>query len=437
MKKKEVKEKLVDTPNIKMQEWKILAEKRRINEMCMERWLLLEFGKVSLASYFLERGITEICVYGFGVLGKLAIRALENSGVKIICIIDKKAERDSTGFRFCKNADGWQGDYILVSVMSDIRNIVVELKKMGCRHILSLEHILEVLLEEYGGNSGRRIRKYPEITKFRQLDKMDSLQVVNFGTGLGFYDFCYEGMQIKAFNFSLLQQSLEFDYKLMKYYQNKFLPGCVTCFVLPYFIFMANHILEVDEINERYYMLLPAEEVEGSCNTSYSAYMQRNREGKYFALEGDFDALEQKRPTCEKDREKQIQKLLDHWKRELGIVSFDSGIEFPGCRYEIERSVKWFKKILRFCQEHCLKPVVVIPPMSQDLLDKISKEFRQMFFYDVLKDILDNWDERIPVLDYTADETFCNPSFYGTPCFLVKEKACFFTKDVLRKIGIL
>ena len=404
-----------------------LSEKRRINETCLARWLRLEMEQIHLADYFCRRGITRICIYGYGVLGRQVIKALEGTSVDILCVIDRETDSEKGNLMFRRSAAGLEQEYILVSVLSAAWTIVNLLKGLGCRHIILLDHVLD-MLERDAVKKETDKRVYPELAKFRKIDEVNDLQAVNFGTGMGYYDFSYDGLPVRAFNFAMPQQSLEFDYKLMKYYQHKLSEGCLVCIVLTYDIFLADHIPEIDEINERYYSVLPETEVEPRCNTVFKVYMARQ---DLHQIEAEY-ALEENRDRSIQER--QVEELLDIWNRQLGIPTHGTGVQRPEWRRDIDASKTWLKKILLLCTEKNWRPVIIVPPMSRLLLDRISMAFRKVNFYDILYTVI---GEEIPVLDYSEDRVFCNPDLYGLPCFLAKKGAACFTGDVLRQTKIL
>lgn len=418
----------------KIHEIEILSEKRHINEKCLSKWLQLEMKQIHLASYFYRRGIMKLCLYGYGVLGQHVVKALEDSPVEILCVIDKNVNLENVDLPVHRSAAGMEGNYILISVMSDVWMITNDLKMHGCKHIIELEHVLNMLeREETDKKMGINSAFYPELMKYQNIEFVKDLQFANFGTGLGYYAFCYEGLPIKAFNFSLPQQNLEFDYKLMRNYQDKILPGGIICLVLPYCIFLADHVLEIDEVNERYYSILPRAEVESRCNTVFEAYEARQNDmGRQW--ENESSVLELREIHERRMQECQVEDVLNAWKNQLGIFSFEEGLQRLEWDREIAASKSWLEKILTLCKEKAWQLVIIVPPMSQFLLDRISLKFREVNFYSILHDVI---KEEIPILDYSESEEFCNPDLYGTPCFLAKKGAKCFTQDVLNRLGIL
>lgn len=268
---------------------------------------------------------------------------------------------------------------------------------------------------------------YAELKKFESLAKLNGLEIINLGTGMGYYDFNYNKLPVNAFNFALPQQNLYFDYQLLRTYSDLMRRNCIVCVVLPYFIFCADCLKDVMKKYERYYSLLPREIVEPYCCVPYDNSILKDRENTAqekilkYVLNEDEMAL-------------QSQKALEHWKDELGIISYETGEVSLHTRNEIGKTQKWLTKILEYCLEMQFRPVIIVPPMSRTLLDKIGLLFRKLNFYDIVEKVV---PKDIQLLDYTESEFFCNPTLYGWPGFLAESASEIFTKDVLQKIRIL
>lgn len=269
---------------------------------------------------------------------------------------------------------------------------------------------------------------YTELKKFKHLDSVcaEELDIVNLGTGMGYYDFCYEDVSIKGFNFALTQQNLFFDYQLLYKYSFKLKRDSFICIVLPYFIFCADRIKEIELIYERYYFLLPKERVELYCKVSYEEWKSKN-----LSITNEDDSL--RAALNSKEMEIQVENAIMDWEKKLQIVSIESGELTLHAQREIENSSKWLVEILEYCKDKQFEPVIIVPPMSQILLDKISIEFRKTHYYDVLEHYVPS---DVRVLDYSKNRYFCAPQLYGWPGFLVKNAAKEFTKDVLKKLNL-
>ena len=102
-----------------------------------------------LASRLAARGINQVAIYGYGVLGRLLLRELKNSCVNVKYIIDEKAINmekcanmpvilnKSESFKSVNNVDA-----IIVTAVSAYEEIKRELKKETAVNIIDLGELI-------------------------------------------------------------------------------------------------------------------------------------------------------------------------------------------------------------------------------------------------------------------------------------------------------
>lgn len=399
----------------------ISLKKERTNNRCLKKWLYLKGKDKNIFEYLANQGIDEITIYGYGVLGQFAVEEAKRSHIRVNYLID----RGNVAIKgiVCKNTfSGCENETVLVTVMTDVEVICRNLAEQNCKKMLLLEDVLDNLLVA---------KQYPELLHYEELENMNALTVANFGTGMAFHDFAYDAISINAFNFALTQQTLQMDYKLMCHYHNKFANGCKIILMLPYCIFCAEKIKGTEEIYNRYYAILSEREVVDVCSGTYQEYREKLR---YSPVHMADYKLELEVTLDTNQMEEQSEEAIVNWMEQLDIISFSSGALSLQVKEGIKKNKKWLQKILSFCKEKDFEPIIVIPPMSEVLLDKISMEFRASHFYQPLYEVV---GEDVQILDYSTDTKFCNPNLYGWPGFLIQDAAKEFTKDVLFKIGAL
>lgn len=126
-----------------------LAEKNeRILQIECE-WIMLKQDGGDLASRLAARGINQVAIYGYGVLGRLLLRELKNSCVNVKYIIDEKAINmekcanmpvilnKSESFKSVNNVDA-----IIVTAVSAYEEIKRELKKESAVNIIDLGELI-------------------------------------------------------------------------------------------------------------------------------------------------------------------------------------------------------------------------------------------------------------------------------------------------------
>lgn len=120
----------------------------RKNQKIMDtiQCLIAKSGTIeSLEKLLLEKNISSVIIYGYGVLGKVVYRELENSGIKIkgimdgninglkgvpssVCLVEKK------GIVEC--------DAVLVTALNAYKDIYEELSKIGYKNVLDVSELI-------------------------------------------------------------------------------------------------------------------------------------------------------------------------------------------------------------------------------------------------------------------------------------------------------
>ena len=126
-----------------------LAEKNERILQIEREWIMLKQDGGDLASRLAARGINQVAIYGYGVLGRLLLRELKNSCVNVKYIIDEKAINmekcanmpvilnKSESFKSVNNVDA-----IIVTAVSAYEEIKRELKKETAVNIIDLGELI-------------------------------------------------------------------------------------------------------------------------------------------------------------------------------------------------------------------------------------------------------------------------------------------------------
>ena len=86
-------------------------------------------------------------------------------------------------------------------------------------------------------------------------------------------------------------------------------------------------------------------------------------------------------------------------------------------------------EMAEFCKERDLKLAFVIPPITNALKSKFSKEFSQAALYDLIAPAQEKYN--IPLFDYLEDNDFQDVDLYFNSFFLNKRGRTMFTKKLL------
>ena len=113
----------------------------------LDAWLCLKEEHISVDTYFIDRGIYSIAIYGLGMLGKHLLNELDNSQLKIAYGIDRKSDALHMDMRIYTLDDELpEVDMIVVTTTYAYVDIVRQLQKKGCKNVVSLEEVIMELV---------------------------------------------------------------------------------------------------------------------------------------------------------------------------------------------------------------------------------------------------------------------------------------------------
>lgn len=112
----------------------------------LTKWLTVRIQGGGLGKAMLEKGIKKVAVYGRNGLGELAYQDIRDSGVEVICFIDKNAgrcKREKDGLAVLSLEQLGQlpkGSYILITPEYYFYEIMMDLSDRG----IPLERIISL-----------------------------------------------------------------------------------------------------------------------------------------------------------------------------------------------------------------------------------------------------------------------------------------------------
>ena len=110
----------------------------------LDIWLSQKEKERKCRKYCEEQGITQVVIYGCGILGKHLIKELKEEGINIECIIDKKKEIDVDQIPIRRLGDTIDDkSVIVVTPVVHIEEIRVELQTAYSNRIVHISQIVE------------------------------------------------------------------------------------------------------------------------------------------------------------------------------------------------------------------------------------------------------------------------------------------------------
>ena len=233
------------------------------------------------------------------------------------------------------------------------------------------------------------------------------LDIVNLGSTMGATDFDYnlwKESRIKGFNFASSPQTLYYDLQILEQYGNHLKKGGVVIICLAeYSLLVENY--PTDEHNYKYYGYLEKDRILNY--TKHKAKLIRKNPAKLDSkiknqeikiLAKKILGVRDVRPVVNIDVH--ARQVMTGWEKEFGWTK--GFVLTDEQKKTINQTWIILQKIIFYCKEHELRPVVVIPPFAAYLKSLMPEDILQTCLWqyiDKMKDdgiqIIDFWDNRI------------------------------------------
>lgn len=264
-------------------------------------------------------------------------------------------------------------------------------------------------------------------------------EIANLGSSSGFYAFNYDAVGVKGINLAIPRQSLLADKEILRNYFSYLKEGAVV--LIPLCLFSS---LEGEEcyFPDCYYMLLQSESIP-NYSWKRKLFVQRiyNNPFKFFPLYSlAYELLRPLKPKkkflSEEQMEADAKRWIRDWKSEFCITDFNRPLSLVN-KDSFESALNLLKEIIEFCHNRHLKPVIIFPPISKQLSEKVDDTMRKLLITDFVGQI--GW-AKAPFMNYIDDEEFRDEKMFRNAFFLNEDGAVAFTKRVvadLKKEGYL
>lgn len=288
--------------------------------------------------------------------------------------------------------------------------------------VLALLLVLIILLNQrYKKTNYYANQKYGDNQIFDPAEVPNGLQMINVGSVFGRFAFSYDSVKKKCFNFAQCPQSLAYDFRILKQYQENLEEGCIVFITLPIFIFAF-----VDYSRFKY----------GRYNNKYYTFMKKENMIYYnpvkkwlfkhlpivFARKGIFSIVKDQKRENILERElgnlskQQVLAEANHqlnaWQKQFRIKSYDDidVITSPKVQDIMNQTTNLLENMINFCMDRGWKPILVTPPIGNALGCKIPDEFVDAYLYENIKKA----NKRgIPYINFLKHSDFYNyPDLY-------------------------
>lgn len=242
----------------------------------------------------------------------------------------------------------------------------------------------------------------------------DQIELLNLGNshtmyGLRYSKF-YDGV---AHNFATSSQPFFYDYSVLRHIEGSIAPGTVVIVPISYFDWFYNYPVLFTEdsasYNNRYYSFLPPQYIYDYDFEQHVKYgllpiLTAKENLQYIFHDTALPRLEAEDLTMNPDKQKIAQIKANDWKNNV----MDLG---AGKQALIEENTYYFQKILDYCYQQGYTPVVISPPMTQELTAQFSQAFLEEFDA-ITQEVLSAYPG-IVYLDYSRDTAFStHPEYF-------------------------
>lgn len=278
-------------------------------------------------------------------------------------------------------------------------------------------------------NSNYFLDDYNKIKKF--VDGVpENLEIVNTGSNHAYYGFNYGS--IKCFNFASGAQSLNYDYKILKQYSNNLNGGCKVLIVLaPLSFGFVDY--KNDSSNSRYYFFMDKDKILNYSRLKKFLYVDMpilkswKNFIRIFLRKKEIKSI----VNTPNNAEKEALLRINGWKKQFNLKNLLDKKSASYLKDEFENVKTILLDMIEFSLEHNWRPIIIIPPASVFLTEKISDEFMKEVLYDNIRFLK---DKQIPILDYWKDDRLNDYKLYINSDFLNEKGSKLFTEIVLEDI---
>ncbi|MCM1218487.1 MAG: hypothetical protein NC548_28700 [Lachnospiraceae bacterium] len=279
--------------------------------------------------------------------------------------------------------------------------------------------------------------KFPIETWYRKHIERN-YDIVNIGSSSAVYAFNYEGLPIKAFNWALQPQSMEYSYRVLKNFHSIIRQNGIV--LIPFSPFSGLSVTGKwsEKMDDRYFGILDSTLID-NYNKVAKRRLQpllsypliaikrliKDEKAKYF-------------PNCsvckdEEDFENDAKRWVICWQKEFNIDNLEyplsnENVKGRSCRMDI------MKEMINFCTERGYQPVLVMPPLYSSLSSLLPSHFRENYINSFIREL--QISTNVPYLDYMDDIRFSSKEFFYNSFFLNEKGAKKFTKQVLLDLGV-
>jgi hypothetical protein len=265
-------------------------------------------------------------------------------------------------------------------------------------------------------------------------DTQRNYEVVNLGSNPARFAFFYE--KELGQNWSTGLQGLDMDLEVLKYYHSYIKKDGIVLIPIVAFSSVSGNLSQGLSYVAKFASILDGYQVQTSIGQGKQACrwigypLFHNWKNVRFLIkdvERDDRLALSGQPMQAIELNRDALRWMEGWKAEFAIKDLEAPLS-SALQESRKKSIDDLQKLIDFCLERSLRPVLIFPPMSDYLSRLFSEAARETYIYSFIREAN---IKHVPFLDYLDDERFSDPDLYFNSFFLNLRGRKLFTGQVL------
>lgn len=264
-----------------------------------------------------------------------------------------------------------------------------------------------------------------------------NFDVVNIGSSSALYAFDYGKFPVKAFNWALKPQSMDYGFKVLKNFFSILKKDGVVLIPLGPFSGLSVEREWAKDAYDKYYGILSPELLDDfpsvAYRRKYPLFANPRVALKRLIRDVAKTNITPKQLNTSVEYEMDAEYWLKIWEKEFAIENLDAPLTAKNSESRTHRA-ELLEQIIAFCLERDLRPVIVLPPLHSTFAEKLSATFRKNYIYDFIE--MAN-KAHIPFLNYIDAAYFAKDQYFSNSFFMNRQGAVKFTEQVLKDCHLI
>lgn len=282
------------------------------------------------------------------------------------------------------------------------------------------------------------LSNYPTNDWYRN-NLVRNYDIVNLGSSSAYYGFDYTGLDVKAFNWALQPQSMEYSFRVLKNFFSILKQDGIVIIPLSPFSGLSVEGKWSVTANDKYFHVLYPELIdnyEGVASRRIYPIFKLKKLSIKKLFKDDKKLIKYKDVflcNCSSDFEKDAERWVNSWMNEFGIEDLNSPLSIANQK-GMSLRVQLLTEMINFCKDRNLKPILVMQPIHSSLLKLFTEEFQKNYIYNFIEKI--NRPD-VPFYDHIALEEFQQDEFFMNSFFMNENGARKYTQFFLNQVGLI